>query len=82
MLEPVCRPTSAMFVSRWPAMKPSPPTIARTALVFESSDTIAASNPWVFAGSWLRATSAADCRLESSVVWMRSPPRKSRLYRS
>ena len=54
-----------MLTSRWPAMKPSPPTIARIAPVLVSSDTIAASNPCAFAGSWLRASSA--CCLQVGV---------------
>ena len=50
-------------------MKPSPPTIARIAPVFESSDTIAASMPCVLSGSWLRASSAAclQVRVERGV---------------
>ena len=40
MLEPVWRGDSAMFVSFSPGTKPRPPTIARTAPVLVSSDTI------------------------------------------
>ena len=50
MLEPVWRGGSAMFVSLTPGSNPRPPTIARTAPVLVSSDTIAASKPCAVSG--------------------------------
>ena len=82
MLEPVCRGDNAMLTSRSPGTNPRPPTITRIAPDVESSDTIDASKPWNVSGRTLRACSASDWRLASSVVWMRKPPRKSWLYRS
>ena len=75
MLDPVWRGRSAMFTSRSPGTKPLPPTIARTAPVFVSSDTMAASKPCLLSGRTVRAFSAATCMFGSNVVWMRSPPR-------
>jgi hypothetical protein len=79
MLDPVWRGASAMFTSFSFGWKPAPPTIARIAPVWESSDTIAASNPSDVLGRMLRASSAARCRPWSKVVWIRRPPRNSRL---
>ena len=58
MLDPVWRGDSAMLTSFSFGTKPSPPTIARMAPLRLSSDTIAASKPWVFWGRTLRASSA------------------------
>ncbi|CAB4592642.1 unannotated protein [freshwater metagenome] len=83
MLDPVCRGANAMFTSLRPATKGCPPTMARTAPVLLSSDTMAVSMPAVLLGNCSRrAFSAADWATGSRVVWMRKPPRNNLLYRS
>ncbi len=82
MLEPVWLGANARLTSFLPATNPLPPTIARIAPVFTSTDVNAASMPRALSGSSLRASSASAWRAGSSVVWMRRPPRFSVTYRS
>ena len=74
-LEPVWRGARARLTSRIPGTNPLPPTMARIAPVWVSSDTIDASKPCGVSGRTLRAFSASVWRLGSKVVVMLRPPR-------
>ena len=83
MLDPVWLGASARLTSFCPGSKPLPPTIARIAPVSVSSDVSAASMPDGVVGQFVAGLARPRAwRNGSSVVWMRSPPRCSLVYRS